>query len=100
MRFARSKTFEEAFALCRKEQASIYIAIEEKDGCEYQCHPNGDCYRITEFCPVCSKNGDFPNRIEKEDNICPHCNRNYTPQIGFPPGFPWTDCATASASAI
>ncbi len=81
MRFAKCKTFEEAFALSRQEQASIYIAIEGKDGCEYQFHPNGDCFRITEFCPVCCKKGAFPNRIQQEDSKCPSCGRDYTPHL-------------------
>ncbi len=35
MKFAKCRTFVEAFALSRQEQTSIYIAIEGKDGCEY-----------------------------------------------------------------
>jgi hypothetical protein len=80
MRFAKSATFEQAFALCRREGVSIYIAIAEKGGCEYQFHPDGACDRITEYCPVCSRTGVSPNRIQKGDHLCPNCGRDYTPQ--------------------
>lgn len=81
MRFAKRRTFEEAIALCRQEGTSIYVAIEEKDGCEYNFQPNGSCDRISEFCPVCSKDGRHPNRIPREDHICPSCHRDYSPRL-------------------
>lgn len=81
MRFAKCKTFEEGFALSRRERTSIYIAIEEKVGCEYKFHPDGACDRISEYCPVCSKNGGVPNRIQKENHRCPNCYRDYSPQL-------------------
>jgi hypothetical protein len=81
MRFAKCKTFEEGLALCRKEGASIYITIAETDGCEYQFHQDGACYRITQYCPICSKNGDCGQRIQAENHVCPKCGKDYTPRL-------------------
>jgi hypothetical protein len=81
MKFAKCETFEEAFVLCLQEETSIYIAIREKDGCEYRFNPDGTCFRITEFCPVCTRDCQLPNRIEKENHICPSCQRDYTPHL-------------------